>query len=169
MAIEGRAGVEDVLPVDDDTGELLQAIRGMSRALDRYRWAIGNQMGLGGAEIAALAQLLFDDAVSAGEIRERTGLSRGSVTALLDRLDDRGFIIRGRPRHNRRVVMVASTLEGRRAGSAIFRPLVALLTEAADRPDAPAPDVVHRSLAWVADVLESAAADLPETPPDPDA
>lgn len=158
---------DDPLLVDDETGELLQGIRAVSRALDRYRWAIGNQMGLGGAEIAALALLLFDDAVSAGEIRERTGLSRGSVTALLDRLDERGYIIRGRPRHNRRVVMVAPTVEGRRAGAAIFRPMVPLLRAATEKPDVPDPAVLHRSLMLVAHILESAATELPDVADEP--
>lgn len=164
MAADDRD--DDPLHVDQDTAELLKAIRAISRALDRYRLAISNRTGLGGAEIAALAQLLFDETVSAGEIRDRTGLSRGSVTALLDRLDGRGYIVRDRPRHNRRVVMVAPTVEGRRTGSAIFRPIVPLLRDTADKPDVPDADVVRRSLTWVAQVLEAAAAELPDSPAD---
>jgi len=50
--------------------ELPPGTRAVSRALD-CRWSIGQRMGLGGAEIAALLQLLFDESVSAGGVRER--------------------------------------------------------------------------------------------------
>ena len=48
----------------------------------------------------------------AGEIAERTGLATASVTALVDRLEQRGFVRRVRDPKDRRRVIVEPVPEG---------------------------------------------------------
>lgn len=49
------------------------------------------------------------------ELAERLGLSPSATTRLVDRLEERGWVRREMPRHNRRIVEVVITMDGRRA------------------------------------------------------
>jgi DNA-binding MarR family transcriptional regulator len=58
-------------------------------------------------------------AVRAGQIGERTGLTPGSVTALLNRLESRGYLTCMRPDHDRRSLQVSLTPAGRTLGGVL--------------------------------------------------
>lgn len=137
---------------------VLQAVRALALGLDRYRRALGAAHGIGVAEIVTLGQLLYDGPVRAGEVSTRTGLTQSSVTALLDRLEARGYVVRVRPEGNRRAVMVEATAAGRELGHAIFGPLRARLLAAA--PEGRGLECVAECLAYTADSLDAAARDL---------
>ncbi|HWI21209.1 MAG TPA: MarR family transcriptional regulator [Baekduia sp.] len=51
--------------------------------------------------------------VTAGDIARSAGMSPATVTAILDELEDAGFVVRGRAPDDRRVVMVEMTEAGR--------------------------------------------------------
>lgn len=145
---------------DNPVGDVLQAVRALAFGLDRYRQALGTRYSIGVAEIVTLGQLLFDGPVRASEVSDRTGLTQSSVTALLDRLEGRGYITRVRPPENRRVVLVEATAAGRELARAIFGPMQARLRAAG--PGAPPLDNLAECLDFTAAFLENAAAELRE-------
>ncbi|MBV9594198.1 MAG: MarR family transcriptional regulator [Actinobacteria bacterium] len=57
----------------------------------------------------ALSYLRGERSLSAGELAARVGLSRSSMTSLLDRLEGGGFAQRSVPRENRRRVEISLT------------------------------------------------------------
>lgn len=161
----GADTARDAAPGDGRDGEIdgeieavLQAVRAVAIGLDRYRQALGARYALGVAEIVALAQLLYDGPVRASDVSARTGLTQSSVTALLDRLEARGYVTRTRPAANRRVVLVAATPAGTELGRAIFGPMRAAL----HRPpgDAPPLPELATALGYTADLLGDLAAGL---------
>jgi DNA-binding MarR family transcriptional regulator len=106
---------------------VITAIGTLSRAIDRYRNAFGADRGLTGTEVVALIHLFQEHTASAGEIAARTGLTPGAVTALLDRLERRGYLTRIRPPANRRTLRIELTGPGWALRGAAFDPIDSLL------------------------------------------
>ena len=84
---------------------LTQAVYENSTAAVFFHTAIAEQIGLGATEEKTLL-ILSGGALTAGEIAQYTGLTTGSVTSLIDRLEKKGFVRRVRDTHDRRRVMV---------------------------------------------------------------
>jgi DNA-binding MarR family transcriptional regulator len=77
-------------------------------ATQAYDEAVGEKLGLNLAERRCLS-LLYGGPQTAGAIAQATFLTPAAVTALIDRLEVRGFVARTRSAEDRRKVMVATT------------------------------------------------------------
>jgi DNA-binding MarR family transcriptional regulator len=77
-----------------------------------YDEAVGEKLGLNGAERRCLG-FLHGGPQPAGAIAATVGLTPAAVTSLLDRLEARGLLKRGRTARDRRKVMVEITPEAR--------------------------------------------------------
>jgi DNA-binding MarR family transcriptional regulator len=107
---------------------VLAALRDIGAGIDSYRQAMAVQAGLVTADLIAIGLLHQDEPLRAGQIGERTGLTPGSVTALLNRLESRGYLTRVRPDHNRRSLQVSLTPAGRTLGDALVANLLPALS-----------------------------------------
>jgi DNA-binding MarR family transcriptional regulator len=96
--------------------ELLEAVRRAGRehsdATVLFHAAVADRVGLNPTDHKAMSLLERVGPLSAGEIAKRTGLATPSVTALVDRLERRGFVQRVRDPRDRRRVIVAPSPEG---------------------------------------------------------
>ena len=119
----------------DPVDRVIAGIGALSRALDRYRHAFGADHDLNGTEVVALVHLFQEHTATAGQLAARTGLTPGAVTALLDRLERRGYLTRTRPRTNRRTLHIELTPAGWALRDAAFDPVESLLRTAADQPE----------------------------------
>lgn len=151
-------GGPSAAPAPGDPGDrverLITAIGTLSRTIDRYRNAFGADRGLSGTEVVALIHLFQEQTATAGELAARTGLTRGAVTALLDRLERRGYLTRVRPPANRRTLRIELTAQGWALRSAAFDPIESLLR--ATTPDALDLEAVANGLDQTAHLIESA-------------
>lgn len=102
-------------------GWLVQAYQRSSAGFDD---AVARRLGLNHADLRGL-DWLADQPRSARELAEGTGLSTTAVTALIDRLEHKGYVARSRSSDDRRKVVVELTQEGRRRVEEAYGPLVA--------------------------------------------
>jgi DNA-binding MarR family transcriptional regulator len=104
--------------------ELLAALatagREHSDATVHFHATVADRLGLNPTDYKAMSLLERAGPLSAGEIAERTGLATASVTALVDRLERRGFVRRVRDAGDRRRVIVAASPEGVAKAAAYF-------------------------------------------------
>lgn len=116
-----------------DRSSLIDAIaeagRENSTATVLFHAAIAERVGLGPSDHKALDVLLRSGPQTAGELAARIGLSPGSVTALVDRLESRGFVRRSRDEEDRRRVVVEPREEGLESLSQMFSGVRASLTD----------------------------------------
>jgi DNA-binding MarR family transcriptional regulator len=99
-----------------------------TRATDDLRQAFGDLLGaerrlrsrdpqrpggLSYAQVRALVTLADEDAVTAGQLARLAGLTPGSVTTMLDHLEEKQIVERRRSESDRRVVVVSLTPRGR--------------------------------------------------------
>jgi len=74
-----------------------------------FHQAVTELVGLGPTDMKALDLARAEQQLTAGRLAQITGLSTSATTAVLDRLERRGFVERRRDPHDRRKVVVVAT------------------------------------------------------------
>ena len=78
------------------------------------------ETGLCLTDFAALEALLHKGPLTITEIQDKVLLASGSMTAAVDRLEKKGFVVRKSSAHDRRARLVELTPEGRRNAATAF-------------------------------------------------
>jgi MarR family transcriptional regulator, 2-MHQ and catechol-resistance regulon repressor len=91
------------------------------RALNQIAERSIEEAGLCLTDFAALEALLHKGPLTITEIHSKVPLALGSMTAAVDRLEEKGLIIRTAARDDRRAKVLKLTPEGRRVVEAAFR------------------------------------------------
>ena len=106
------------------------AIDGVGAAMQRYQRsaqafddAVGRHLDLGPSDLRCL-DWLVDGPKTAGQLSTATGLRPAATTALIDRLEKKGWVERVRSDTDRRQVLVQMTTEGQLRTWEVYRPLV---------------------------------------------
>jgi DNA-binding MarR family transcriptional regulator len=102
----------------------IAAARDLTTAAVMYHGAVGAALGLGPTDEKALDLLRRHGSLSAGEIGAHSGLAPATVTALVDRLVDKGFAARSTDPADRRRVLVSPTGAGDARLGALLADLV---------------------------------------------
>lgn len=68
--------------------------------------AIADRLGLASTDLIGLAAMRSADPLTAGQLAEATGLTTGSITVMIDRLEQAGYVQREKDPVDRRRVMV---------------------------------------------------------------
>ncbi len=85
--------------------EYVGLVRDFSAAVLLFHGTIAQRFGLHGTDLKAL-RLLAVEAMTAGRLAEATGLTNAAVTALVDRLEASGYVVRERDAEDRRRVTI---------------------------------------------------------------
>jgi DNA-binding MarR family transcriptional regulator len=96
-------------PIGD---EVIIALRRVIRAVDLHSRTLVESHGLTGPQ-ALILKALHGGSLSAGELASRISLSQGTVTDILNRLEQRDLIRRIRDTKDRRRVLVETTVAGK--------------------------------------------------------
>lgn len=91
--------------------EFFQASREQSTAAVLFHSAVSAKIGLGVTDYKTVDLLARFGPLTPKAIAEYTGLTSGSVTSLIDRLEKKGFVTRVRDAKDRRSVIVEPNLE----------------------------------------------------------
>src|SRR5215510_11464884 len=97
------------------TGSLMQ-LMGMAAA---------DRIGINATDLNCLNILSFSGRMTAGELARATGLTTASITGVVDRLEEAGYVTRERdPRDRRRVVVQVVLERALRDVGAVFLPMI---------------------------------------------
>ncbi len=100
--------------------EFIAAIRASQTATDMFDHSVADYVGLDRTAYRCLDILDQEGPMTAGRLAERARLSPGAMTALLDRLEKRGFARRTRDTKDRRRVLVEVTPELRQMAAQLY-------------------------------------------------
>src|SRR3712207_916497 len=92
--------------------ELADLVRQYTSAVLRHAAATAKRMGLEASELAALEHLQAAGAINRKRLGERLSMSPGAITAMIDRLDRRGYVERVPNPEDRRSALVNITKAG---------------------------------------------------------
>ncbi|MCG6122312.1 MAG: MarR family transcriptional regulator [Microvirga sp.] len=98
--------------VQDDLRALMKAIRVIAQAIDTRSKAMSRASGLTIPQIVILAGVRDLGEVTTNGLSRHVDLSPGTVVSILDKLEERGFIVRYRSPTDRRIVHTRLTPSG---------------------------------------------------------
>ncbi len=101
--------------------ELMVEFRASQNATDRFDQAVADTLGLNRTDLRVIDIIEREGRLTAGQVAERTGLTTGAVTAVIDRLEEAGYARRVRDTEDRRRVFVEVTDETRRLGDGFYQ------------------------------------------------
>lgn len=152
-----------------------EAGRALSNATIAFHEAVAERLGLHITDHKALGILFDEGPMPAGRLGELIGLTTGSVTAMVDRLERAGYVRRERDPFDRRKVVVTPVRDAAREAKiqALFghmrRAFAKHLPEYSEAETRLILDFVRRSVVALreatANVNAEADVDRPHTPP----
>src|SRR5215831_12442004 len=96
--------------------------------------AAADKIGINATDLNCLNVLSFSGRMTAGELAKATGLTTASITGVVDRLEEAGFVTRERDPHDRRRVVVQIDLDRAMKDVAmVFVPMLRAWREMASR------------------------------------
>ena len=105
-------------------GEVGRALQAYQRSTQAFDDEVGRVLGLNPVDLRCL-DWLTEGPMSASRLADATGLSAAATTAMIDRLERKGFVRRRKHETDRRQVLVEMTDEGQARTWALYGPLVA--------------------------------------------
>src|SRR5437899_5478493 len=87
--------------------------------------AAADRIGINATDLNCLNILSFSGHMTAGELARATGLTTASITGVIDRLEEAGYVSRERDPHDRRRVVVTLSLDqAMRNVASVFLPVM---------------------------------------------
>jgi len=87
--------------------------------------AAADRIGINATDLNCLNILSFSGHMTAGELARATGLTTASITGVIDRLEEAGYVSRERDPHDRRRVVVTLSLDkAMRNVASVFLPIM---------------------------------------------
>jgi DNA-binding MarR family transcriptional regulator len=101
------------------------AMRRTGSLMQLMSQAAADRIGINSTDLNCLNILSFSGHMTAGELARATGLTTASITGVIDRLEEAGFVSRERDPHDRRRVVVTLSLDrAMRDVASVFLPVM---------------------------------------------
>ena len=97
-----------------DIAEIMQSLRRIFKAIQLYSEEVLKEFGVTGPQLWALRVIFWEGRLSMGELSRQMYLHISTVSGVVDRLEQKGYVERSRERTDRRVVTISLTKEGKR-------------------------------------------------------
>src|SRR5207253_2378511 len=110
----------------------------LSTATVLFHAAIADRLGVGATDVKCYSILRQTGPITAGELAERTSLTTGAITGVIDRLERAELVRRAHDPHDRRriVLELAHDAERERAIIGLYEPLGRAINALVERYDA---------------------------------
>jgi DNA-binding MarR family transcriptional regulator len=114
--------------------EFVAAIRQTGSLMHLMSQAAADRIGINATDLNCLNILSFNGQMTAGELARATGLTTASITGVIDRLEQSGFVRRERDATDRRRVLVRmETAKALGTIAPVFGPMMGAWQRLADR------------------------------------
>ena len=134
--------------------DVLEQLRVVVRLASAHSAGLERSTGLPGAQLWALHEVAVEDGLRVGDLAQRLRVHQTTVSNLLNRLEGRGLVKKGRSAEDGRIVLVYLTAAGRRALKKAPGPAArGLLPSVLDEMSAAQVKKVHGGLALLLDRL----------------
>jgi DNA-binding MarR family transcriptional regulator len=100
-----------VAATEDLIGQIELGIRQVIALAILFNYEVAEQTGMNARDSQVLGLVQMHGPLTAGQVATMASLPSGTVTGVLDRLEDLGFVRRERDRHDRRKVIVSADHE----------------------------------------------------------
>ena len=133
--------------------EVALAVRRLDLIMSQMHLEMSERLGLSAAELLALTHLSLSGPLGPTDLTRRLRMTTGAMTAMLDRLAERDYVVREPHTSDRRRVVVRLTPGGRDRIFTQVHGMANDVVELADRLDDDERRVVGRYLETLSDVI----------------
>ena len=142
--------------------DITWATRRLDIAMSRLMVAQSRAVGISVPEMLALEYLDADGSIGPSELARRLQMTSGAMTALIDRLEESGHVVRKRHPADRRRVLVKRTKKADEDLTAEIAPMAMQILELAESLDDAARQAVGRFFEGFIAIIERTAAEACE-------
>ncbi|MBW4581046.1 MAG: MarR family transcriptional regulator [Tildeniella nuda ZEHNDER 1965/U140] len=147
QAATRQAAKEPFLPVVRELARTFQAFTAYDDEHIR-------QLGLTAPQFDVISTLGNTDGMTMGQLAEKTLVTKGTLTGIIDRLERKGLVRREVPPENRRCFMIVLTDEGDRVFEAVFPAHIAHLKERFGKLNEQELEDIRRSLQTLRELFQ---------------
>ena len=155
-----------MVPVDSTPHydlRILRALRRITRAVALHSRQLSAYSNITAPQLVCLRAVVENGPLTTTAISREIHVSPSTVVGILDRLEDKGWVLRQRSREDRRIVMVSATDAGRRLVHETPSPMQQKLAEALNELPELEQATITLSLERIVELVESSHSGLPAT------
>lgn len=138
----------------------MTATREFTSAVDAVNQVVAEGMGVNRTDHRVLEVLNRKGAMTAGDLAAASHLTTGAVTAVVDRLEDVGFVRRVRDSEDRRRVLIERTPESTKSAMRYYGPFMNRSFELMSNYDADQLTAIRDFMREAAEITEKYAKEL---------
>jgi Transcriptional regulators len=143
---------------------ILRALRRITRAVALHSRQLSAYSNITAPQLVCLRAVVENGPLTTTAISREIHVSPSTVVGILDRLEDKGWVLRQRSREDRRIVMVSATEAGRRLVQETPSPMQQKLAEALNELPELEQATITLSLERIVALVESSQSAVPVTP-----
>lgn len=136
------------------TDQLTTLLRGFGSRSILHQQAIVQSLGIPANDYISIDLLNELGPLTAGELADKTGLSTGTITALIDRLEKIGYARREKDPNDRRRVIIVPTYDDREEIKNAYQPLDTAMRHLAQEYSESELELINHFLAKAVSVLD---------------
>ena len=143
------------ISTDDEISETVQSLRRIVKTLEDYSQQVSSEFGITGPQLWALKTISEHDVLPLGQLSKKMYLHPSTVTGVVDRLESKGYVARGRDATDRRIVTVSLTAAGRALVRKAPSPVQGKMIYGLRKLKRDELHVIHESLRKLAEIVEA--------------
>lgn len=134
---------------------ILQSLRRIIRAVEIHSHKLAQSYRITGPQLGCLLAIRENGPITTTRLAHQVYLSPSTVVGIVDRLEEKGLVVRQRSRADRRQVQIGMTEEGERLAASAPSLLQDTLAEALKKLPEPEQVTITLSLEKVVDLMEA--------------
>jgi len=143
------------ISTDDEISETVQSLRRIVKTLEDYSQQVSSEFGITGPQLWALKTISEHDILPLGQLSKKMYLHPSTVTGVVDRLESKGYVARGRDTTDRRVVTVSLTASGKALVKKAPSPVQGKMIYGLRKLKREELHVIHESLRKLVEIVEA--------------
>ena len=140
---------------DKTISETMQALRRVFKAIQDYSQDVSDKFGVTGPQLWALKTIAQDGSLPLGELSKKMYLHPSTISGVIDRLEDKGYVVRDRATGDRRVINVQLTLKGKRLVRKAPNPVQGRMLYGLRKLKKEELDLIYQSVQKLVEIMEA--------------
>jgi MarR family transcriptional regulator, organic hydroperoxide resistance regulator len=140
---------------DEEISETVQSLRRIVKTIEDYSQQVSSEFGITGPQLWALKTISEHGALPLGQLSKKMYLHPSTVTGVVDRLENKGYVMRGRDATDRRIVTVSLTATGQEVVKTAPHPVQGKMIYGLRKLNGDELHVIYESVRKLAEIVEA--------------
>jgi DNA-binding MarR family transcriptional regulator len=134
---------------------ITQSLRRIIKSLQNYSSKVYSHFGITGPQLWVIKTIYQNGSLPLGELSKRMYLHPSTITAAVDRLEKKGYVLRNRIEKDRRVIRVQLTPKGNRLAKRAPKPIQGKMIYGLRRLKKDELSSIYRSVERLVEIMEA--------------